>query len=155
MSLETRFWDVKMNEDGQIQNPYLKLTPEGGMALKMLSHEALARGQAVAVLAGHINTVQKTAASTYGTIGFVYEAVTAADREVWVVFSGVAPCLLKDTTAGTAGAYVVISDVAGRCDATTGTAHDENLGRCLADIIAGTDVVATILVRPSFVQDHA
>lgn len=155
MAEETRIWDVKVNDEGQIQNPYLKITPEGGIAIKMLSHEALARGQAVAVLASHINTVQKTAASTYGTIGFVYEAVTAADQDVWVVVSGVAPCLLKDSTNGVAGTYVVISDVAGRCDAATGTAHDENLGRCLANITGGTDIVATILVRPSFVQDHA
>lgn len=151
MSQETRIFEVKMSDEGNMETPTIRLTEEGGLAVKMLAGEALVKGEAVSVKAGADNTVEKTTASTYGTIGFVYDDA-AADADVWVVISGVGYALLKDTVAADAGDYVVITDVDGRVDADASSATGENLGRCIKDHIAGVDVLALMVIRPSWVQ---
>ncbi len=148
---EVRILETVINDDGEVLSPDWKFTPEGGLAVRMMAHEALYAGELVRVATGHTANVQKTPISTYGTIGVVYEDA-AIYTDVWVVVSGMAYVLAKDATDGIAGVYFVISNTAGRADTKNGTALDENLGRVLEDVADGTDVLVLCLLRPSFVQ---
>lgn len=139
------------DDGGMIFGPW-GFTPEGGLAVKMVSGEALAKGNLVRVKNAADNTVEKTPASTYGTIGAVYNTVTAAGKDVWVVVSGMADVLAKNAVDGIAGVYLAISDVAGRGNTKDGTATGENLGRVLEDKADGVDVLVRCLLRPSMVE---
>lgn len=91
------------------------------------------------------------------SIGIVAEDGVGDGSECFIIISGVAEVLLKDSTSATRGYWVKTSDVAGRADATNASPpgggipqHDEHfqeIGHCLETVSAGTDVLAKILVH--------
>jgi len=69
----------------------------------------------------------------------------------WVIVSGIAEVLLKDSTASTHGNWVGVSDTAGRAYSATEPpavpAHDREIGHCLSSEGAGTNVLCKVVLH--------
>ena len=85
-------------------------------------------------------------------IGAVFEAGVADGSDAWIVISGCAQVLLKDTTAATRHNWAATHDVAGRADCSQGTppaapAHFNEIGHCIESQAGGSDVLATCILH--------
>lgn len=133
---------------------FIKFTPEGGVAYKMVNKTGSASVKG-SLVAASLTTYDgfRLQASEFDTIGVVYEDGIADGQYCWVVKNGKADVLLKDGTASTVGNWVIGADTDGRADAsqptptpnnTTGehTTHFKEVGHCLETKGAGTNVLA-------------
>ena len=84
-------------------------------------------------------------------IGVVYESGIAAGEEMWVVISGVADVLMKDTVAAVRGYVAICSTVAGRADVSAtvpaAATHDREIGHVLKSETGGTNVLAKMVLH--------
>lgn len=134
------------------------ITPIGGLAVKMINYtgSASVKGMLVETNETTSNGFEELS-DLYDCVGVVYEDGVADGEECFVVISGIAEVLLKDTTASTTGNWVKASDVNGRADATLalpsgGTIgqlqeHFQEIGHCIETKTAGTDVLAKIVLH--------
>lgn len=135
------------------------LTPEGGVAVKLTNKTSAnsVKGMLVEASSTTDNAFQIAAADGIHMIGAVYENGVADGSGCWVVISGVAQVLLKDSTAATRGYWATMSDTAGRADATNVAApgggiveldaHMQEIGHVLETQIGGTDVLCRIAMH--------
>lgn len=76
----------------------------------------------------------------------VYDDGVLDGEECFVVSEGYTPVLLKDGTASVAGNWSIVSDAAGRADATSASPipldHWKEIGHCCETKEAGVDVLA-------------
>jgi hypothetical protein len=89
-------------------------------------------------------------------IGVVYESGVADGSECWIVVSGIAEVLLKNSTGSLAGGWAYMSDVAGRMitasDPPGGTIgaldnHMKEIGHSIQYHAGGTDVLVKIIMH--------
>jgi len=142
-----------------IVGPKIRFTEEGGFAVLLTNKtgSASVKGDLVEASASTDNAFAQAGVSDTHPIGVVYEAGVADGSECWVVVSGIAEVLLKDTTAATRGYWVMTSDTAGRADATLAAPpgggiseldqHMREIGHCIESKTAGTDVLAKIVMH--------
>jgi hypothetical protein len=120
----TRIFSIYKNATDVYQKELLpvaakvKLTPEGGFAVKVVAGEAVALGEVVysKVSGGADGKVWLNPIDGDMPIGVVY-AAAAADADLWVVTSGIASVLPNAADTATRG-YVIVSSstTAGRVD---------------------------------------
>ena len=136
-----------------IDDPFIKFTAEGGLAVKYYNKTGARsiKGTLVEIETSLDNSITTVAADAYDCIGAIYEDNVPDGSYVWVVVAGTAEVLLKDSTASTRGNWVKVSDATGRADATSGVPspptaaeHFKEIGHCLETQTAGTDVLCKI-----------
>ena len=130
------------------------LTPEGGIAIRMINKTGAASIKGTVVDAS-ITTDLAVAIEDIGDvdpIGIIYQSGIPDGDLVLVVISGIAEILIDDATAVTHGDWAGTSDVtAGRSQANTEppatSKHDQEIGHFVESKIAGTDVLAKAIVH--------
>ena len=81
-------------------------------------------------------------------LGVIYDSGVADGSAIWVVVGGIAEVLIENSTAANLRAYVSMSTtVAGRANAAGVAASTLDVGSCIKAAVAGTDVLATILLK--------
>lgn len=153
--VESGFQRVQDEHDAYgIQAPATaRLTSEGGLAVLLINDTGApsVKGSMVQASASVDGAVSLSA--PYECIGVIYNSGVADGDPVWVVVSGVAEVLLKDTTAATRGYWVGVSSTLGRADATNAAppglvdAHFTEVGHCLQSATAGTDVLVKVALH--------
>ena len=134
------------------------VTPEKGIAVKIVNKTGAASVKGMLVETNETTSGGfEELGDLYDCIGIVYESGIADGAECFVVISGIAEVLLKDTTASTTGNWVKAADTNGRADATLalpsgGTIaqlreHFQEIGHCIETKTAGTDVLAKIVLH--------
>ena len=136
------------------------LTPEGGLAIKLLNKTGADSVKGTLVNASDTTdeAFALSPADCICPIGVVYQDGRADGELTFVVISGVAEVLLEDSTAATKGYWVRTSTTQiGRADATTqlpsgGTIaaiheHMSEIGHCIKSAEAGTDVLIKIIMH--------
>ena len=133
--------------DGTIVGPKIKLTAEGGYAilLKNKTGSASVAGQIVSADTGTDNSFYTTPANGDMPIGVVYNAGVADGSDAWVVVSGMANVLFKDTIAPTRGYQAFVSSTAGRSDQSA-TSTTKKIGQVLETKSSGTDIIAKCII---------
>ena len=88
----------ELNSTGEINNPKIKLTPEGGFAVKMTNKTGAAsvKGSIVSLSTGTDNAFALSAIDASGVVGVVYEAGKADAAECFVVVKGIAETLFTN-----------------------------------------------------------
>lgn len=144
---------------GTTGNSKISMSDEGGLLVRLTNKtgSASVKGTLVMASAGTDDAFDIMAADGYDCIGAVYEAGVADGQSCWVAFHGRAQVLLKDGTAATRKYWVRGStDTAGRAimsAAPPGGAiaeldnHTQEIGHCLENKEAGTDVLAYIILH--------
>jgi hypothetical protein len=135
-------------------------TPEGGFAIRLVNDTGAAsiKGTLVDASAVVDSAARVCEASDNDVIGSVYENGVAVGELMWVVTGGIADVLLKDGTAAVRQNWAMTSDVAGRADITNAdppagglinelNQHFNEIGHCLESKLAGTNVLARILMH--------
>jgi len=131
----------------------IRFTAEGGLAVRYLNGTGAVsvKGSVVTVSqAVDLSVVLQT--NEYDAIGAVYESGIAADAPVWVVVSGKAQVLYKDSTAATRGNLCISDAVDGRASdiANLGDGlpaadiHFKEIGHVLESKDAGTNVLVYV-----------
>lgn len=98
--------DLKLNggiESGGYETVKCKMTPEGGLAVKLTNKTGAAsiKGTIVGVDSAAGNAFDLTAIDANYNLGVVYESGVADGAECWVVVIGIAEVLMKnDATLG-------------------------------------------------------
>lgn len=145
-------WNADHTISGGLVSDKVMLTPEGGIAIKLTNKTGANSVKGTLVEAYDTtaidNAFKLTSANDYDPIGVVYENDVPDGSECWIVVSGRAQVLLKDSTASTRGHVVIVSDTIGR--ATTiavpspisGDNHWRECGHCIESKSAGTSVLA-------------
>lgn len=131
------------------------ITPDGGLAIPLLNKTGAdsVRGTVVEASDTTDDAVKLCEASGDHPIGVVYTDGIADGGTVYVVVSGIADVLLKDSTAATRGYWVSTADVAGRADATNASppgvvlSHFREIGHCIESKGAGSDVLARCVLH--------
>lgn len=135
------------------------ITPEGGIAVRLMNKTGAdsVKGQIVSASFTHDSAFQTALASSIIPQGAVYESGVPDGQMCWVVVSGIAEVLLKDTTPSVHGNWVGMSDVAGRVLAGGGghpgttppeqATHNSEIGHCLESKPAGTNVLAKVIMH--------
>lgn len=133
-----------------------KFNERGGFMIQLINNTGSNSKKGTIVSISTIEqSVSITPADDIDAIGVIYSDGIPNGSMVWVVVSGPAQVLLEDSTSSTVGNWVKVSDTqAGRADATntappggTITAledHFSEIGHCLENVTAGTDVLAWI-----------
>ena len=135
-----------------------RVTPLGGITTRLTNKTGVASVKGTLVEANEsIDGAFEVLSDLYDCVGIVYEDGIADGEECLIVVAGVAEVLLKDTTASTMGNWVKASDTDGRADATLalpsgGTIgqlqeHFQEIGHCIESKVAGTDVMAKIVLH--------
>jgi len=132
------------------------LTAEGGVAVKMTNKTGAdtVKGTVVEASDSVDRAFDICPADELDPIGVVYEAGVPDGSEALVVMYGIAEVLLEDGTASTRENWVGVSaSQAGRANATTAAPpglvlnHFREMGHCLESKIAGTNVLAKIMMH--------
>lgn len=136
-----------------------KITDEGGLAILLTNKSGVAtiKGTTVQASVNYDGAFEIAEANCKAPIGFMYEDGVVDGQDSWVVVSGIAEVLLKDSTATVRGNWMVTSDVAGRIDGTAtappgGTlqaaeTHFDEIGHSLQSASAGTDVLVSCVIH--------
>jgi hypothetical protein len=154
-------WNVYTKEFDRVVygNTRIKMTPEGGVAIRLTNKTGAAsvKGTLVKTSTGTDDAVDASDANGVAVTGIIYESGVADGSRVWVVVYGIAEVLLKNTTSATKGYWVKSSDAAGRADATNAAPpgggipeldeHMREVGHCLQSVDAGTDKLAKIILH--------
>lgn len=130
----------------------VRTTSEGGVAVRLVNKTGASsiKGTLIEPSDTAESAVELTEAESYDCIGVVYESGVADGELMWVVVYGIAEVLLKDGTAAAKGNWASTGDDSGRADCETTVppglilAHFREIGHCLEDKIAGTDVLCKI-----------
>jgi len=141
------------------QSDIIKFTPEGGLAVLLLNKTGATsvKGALVKADTSIDMAVVLTGTDEQECVGAFYDNRIPDGELAWVVISGVAQVLLKDTTASTRGNWVKCSDTAGRADATNAAPpgggiseldeHMREIGHALETKTGGTNVLAKIVMH--------
>lgn len=132
--------------DGSPESIKFKITAEGGYAIKLTNRTGVnsVKGQIVKCDTANDNSFIVTGASDDFPIGIVYENGIANGSECWIVVSGIADVLIKDTVAPVRGYVAFVSNVGGRADiSATAPVNDHwrEIGHTLESKSAGTDIL--------------
>lgn len=141
------------NYPARNQNDYIRLTPEGGLAVRYLNGTGVVSVKGTVVtpsVADDMTVVSQD--NTYDAIGVIYESGIAAGLPVWVVVSGKAHVLYKDGTASTCGNLAIADAVDGRASdiANLGgglpaaDTHFKEIGHVLETKGGGTNVLVYV-----------
>lgn len=133
-----------------------KITPEGGIAVKLTNKTGAAtvKGQIVAASSTTDNAFSLQT-NEYDAFGVVYQAGVADGSECWVVVSGIAELLVKDTVAVTRGQLAICADTDGRANAIANPGeglpatetHFKELGHFIESKAAGANVLAKAVIH--------
>jgi hypothetical protein len=128
----------------------IKLTPEGGYAIRMTNRTGApsVKGSIVSVSESVDDSVNLQN-NEYDAVGVVYESGIAVGSLMWVVVAGRVQVLMKNTVATTRGGVLISANTDGRADwiANPGTGlpavdvHFKEIGHCLESKAGGTDVL--------------
>jgi hypothetical protein len=132
-----------------------KFTPEGGLAIR------LKNGTGAASVKGSLVSASTTVDGSFvlqnnefDTIGMVYETGIADGQLCWVVISGVAELLLKDSNGTTRGQLALAADTDGRAVAINvpssnpvAAEHFKEVGHFIESKTAGTNVLAKAVIH--------
>ena len=134
------------------------ITPDGGMAIKMINKTGANSVKGTVLQAGETvsNSVELQNVQ-FDAVGVMYSDGVADGEEVWVVVSGKAYLLLEDTVGSTVGYWVFASTQDGRGNAslslppggTIGSIeeHFKEIGHCLETVVGGTNQLALCFVH--------
>lgn len=137
----------------EVVGPKAKITAEGGYAVLLTNNtgHTSVKGEIVIASASVDNGVDQAGASSVVPIGVIYNAGVAASSAVWVVVSGIAQVLIKDSTAVTRGQWIGCSDTAGRgyadADPIGAGAHNREVGHAIESKGSGTDVLCYVVLH--------
>jgi len=130
------------------------ITPEGGLAIPMTNKLGYAsiKGEIVEQSYTYDKSIQISHSNEDHPIGVVYNSGIPDGEIVYVVISGIADVLFKDTVApSTQMIHVYQSNVSGRADGSIGSVntarHWGEIGHCLESKSAGTDVLAKCVLH--------
>jgi len=140
----------------QIETTKIHITPQGGFAVKLMNQTGatLKHGTAVSASPSHDESIVPQA-SEYDCVGAVYMDIPDGGYG-WVVTTGIAEFLLKDSTSSTRGYWAKAADTDGRIVVTTAPSgigalttaeHFREIGHCLETKSAGTDVLVKVLLH--------
>ena len=132
-------------------------TPVGGYAIRVINGTGAdsVKGSVVAGSTAEDNTVRLCPANAVVPFGVMLEDGIPDGELCWVVVTGIADVLLKDTASATRGYWVGMSDVDGRAYTAfhTGTTppeqatHNLEIGHCSETKAAGTDVLVKCILH--------
>ena len=128
----------------------VKMTELGGFAVQMVNKTGATsvKGTIVVASATTDNGCAVAEASADDVLGVIYDSGVADGSAIWVVVGGIAEVLIENATAANLRAYVSMSTtVAGRVNAAGVAASTLDIGSCIKAAVAGTDVLATILLK--------
>jgi hypothetical protein len=137
----------------------IMFTDEGGYAIR-LTNKTGATSVKGTLVAGHTSeddSVMVAPIDSKAAFGVMFEDGVADGELCWIVVSGIATVLLKDGTGTTAGNWVVVSDTAGRANATAvappggglidAAYHFGEIGHSIQTVTAGTDKTARMVIH--------
>lgn len=131
----------------------------GGIAIKLLNGTGVAsvKGTIVKADVNADDSFDIAGAGEAQPIAIVYDDGVVDGAGCWVIISGIANVLLKDTTASVHGNWIYTSDVPGRAEATLLAPpgggipeldnHMEEIGHCLESKGGGADVLARMIIH--------
>ena len=138
----------------QLADILTRLTLEGGIALRLTNKTggASVKGTIVEADGAVDNAFNIADANSIESFGVVYEDGIADGSECLIVIGGRCQVLLKDATLSTRHNWVMVSDVAGRADATNASpaaapTHFLEIGHVIESKGADTDVLAYIMLH--------
>lgn len=125
-----------------IETEKVRLTPEGGIAVKLTNRTGSASVKGSIVSAStQYNNAFKLQDDTYDALGVVYETGIANGSECWVIQSGIAEILLEDSSTSDRGNWVKASTQVGRALANSSepaqgvisatSEHFKEIGHCI------------------------
>ena len=148
---------TRYNEDHIIDdtNSKIKNTPEGGVAVKLTNKTGAASVKGTLVSASTTtDNAFALQSNEFDCFGVVYEAGIADGSACWVVVSGIAELLMKDTVAAVRGYIAISADMDGRatCIAVptatpTSDTHWKEIGHLIESKTAGTSVIAKAIIH--------
>jgi len=151
---------LRLVSDGSSSTAYVSddavlITPEGGIAVKSKNKTGAASVKGTLLTASSTTDggVDATGGSAYECVGVMYSDGVADGSDCYVVVSGIAEVLLKDSTSATRADWVGISDTAGRAEATaipsppTDAGHFREIGHANESKASGTDVLCKIFLH--------
>jgi hypothetical protein len=137
----------------------IKLTTEGGYAVRLINKTGAASVKGTLV-DGHTTIDDAVILSPGGgrsCFGVMWDDGIPDGSLCWVVVAGIATVLLKNATATASGNWAVISDVAGRADATAvsppggelidAAYHFGEIGHSIQTVTAGTNKTARMVIH--------
>lgn len=130
-----------------------KMTAEGGFAIRVLNKTGAVsvKGTVVIASTATANAVATAPIDADMPIGVMYENGVADGQLCWVVVSGIAEVLFKNTVAPILGGIVFCSSVAGRVDIANAipvqATHYREVGHCFEAKTGGTDVLAKCVLH--------
>jgi len=147
---------VNFKIDGAAEFPKVKLTVEGGIAVKMTNKTGSASVKGSLISAS--TTVDNSfilQSNEYDTMGVVYQDGVADGSECWIVVSGIAEVLMKDGVTPTRGDILIAADTNGRADRTANPGsglpavdtHFKECGHLVESKVAGTSVLAKAVIH--------
>ena len=128
----------------------VKMTELGGIAVQMVNKTGAASVKGTVVVASGTTDNGCAIADTSAddVIGVIFDSGVADGSPVWVVVIGVAEVLIEDATEASRRAYVSMSTtVAGRANAAGVAASTLDIGSCIKSANAGTNVLATVMLK--------
>lgn len=136
---------------GGIETATVKFTAEGGLAIRLTNKTGGASVKGTLVSASTaVDNAFILQANEFDTIGAVYEAGIADGSECWIVISGRAQVLMKNTVASTRGNVLIAADTDGRANSIANPGqgvpatetHFKECGHFIETKTGGTDVLA-------------
>lgn len=148
-------WDNITNKETVATSANVKMTAEGGVAIRLLNKTGAASVKGTAVSASTATDNAFIAqANMFDTIGFVYEAGIADGSLCWVVVAGIAEVLWKNATTSTRGYVCIADDTNGRCinvEVPTGspatTDHWKECGHVMETKTGGTNILVKCVIH--------
>lgn len=132
-----------------------RLTNEGGFAIRAVNntgHTSI-KGELLRAATGYNLSVTTTSPDDQVPLGVTYESGVPQASYMWVVVSGLAQVLLKDSSASGAGGWAETSDANGRAEVNVSvepnpaSRHDEEIGHCIENVAGGTDKLAYVILH--------
>jgi hypothetical protein len=148
------FVGLKLDYGMEYQQEKIRLTPEGGYAVRLTNRTggASVKGSVVQSSSAYDNAFMLSASNSDYPFGVVYESGIADGSECWMVQFGRAQVLMKDSTvvARDASEYLYASSTVGRASVGTSTAvatHNREIGHPLEANAGGTDQLIWALLH--------
>lgn len=131
------------------------ITPEGGFAVRMINKTGANSVKGTIVMASTTtnNAFQSAGTDQIDPIGAVYDSGVADGSYCYVVVGGIAEVLMEDNVAAVNEYWVrTSSNQAGRAymianSPPTQTIHFQEIGHCIEAKVAGTNVLAKIIMH--------
>lgn len=139
--------------NAQNTNENGKITAEGGVAIRVLNKTGAAsvKGTVVIASTATANAVAIAPIDADMPIGVMYDNGIADGQLCWVVVSGIAEVLFKNTVAPILGGIVFCSSTAGRVDIANAipvqATHYREVGHCFEAKSGGTNVLAKCVLH--------